>query len=165
MDDEQGTLTIERSYAVVGGSTFKPTKTHGVRCIALGEFGTAALRLQRARLEVRAKDAGVEITDATPILTYDLENPISPDTASHYVRDIATEAKIDTHLHALRHFAATQMIRSGQDVPTVAGRLGHADASTTLKVYAGALPQRDRDAADSLRGAHAAQVQGRGRGH
>jgi integrase len=151
VDDEQGTLTIERSYAVVGGKhIFKPTKTHGVRCIALGDFGTEALRIQRARLEDRAQDAGVVITDATPILTYDLENPISPDTASHYVRDIATEAKIDTHLHALRHFAATQMIGSGQDVRTVAGRLGHADASTTLKVYAGALPQRDRDAAESL---------------
>ena len=31
------------------------------------------------------------------------------------------------------------MIGAGQDVRTVAGRLGHADASTTLKVYAHAL--------------------------
>ena len=154
VDDELGTLTIERSYAVVGGEhIFKPTKTHGVRCIALGDFGTDALRLHRERLEDRAKDAGVEITDETPILTYDLENPISPDTASHYVREIAGQAKVDTHLHALRHFAASQMIGSGQDVRTVAGRLGHAAASTTLKVYAHALPQRDRDAADSLGGA------------
>jgi integrase len=154
LDDELGTLTIERSYAVVGGKhIIKPTKTHGVRCIALGDFGTDALRLHRARLEDRAADAGVEITDETPILTYDLEHPISPDTASHYVRDIADKAKVDTHLHALRHFAASQMIGSGQDVRTVAGRLGHADASTTLKVYAHALPQRDRDAADFLGGA------------
>ena len=33
---------------------------------------------------------------------------------------------------------------------TVAGRLGHADASTTLKVYAHVLPQRDLAAAESL---------------
>jgi site-specific recombinase XerD len=124
-----------------------------VRCIALGDFGTDALRLHRARLEDRAKDVGVEITDETPILTYDLEHPISPDTASHYVRDIADKAKVDIHLHQLRHFAATQMIGSGQDVRTVAGRLGHADASTTLKVYSHVLPQRDRDAADFLGGA------------
>jgi integrase len=151
VDDELGTLTIERSYTVVKGERiFKGTKTHGVRRIALGDFGTEALRIQRARIEDRATDAGVEITDDTPILTYDLVNPISPDTASHYVRDIADKAKVDVHLHQLRHFAATQMIGSGQDVRTVAGRLGHADASTTLKVYAHALPQRDRDAAESL---------------
>ena len=151
VDDELGTLTIERSYTVVAGKhIYKPTKTHSVRCIALGDFGTEALRVHRERVEDRAKDAGVEITDESPILTYDLENPISPDTASHYVRDIADQAQIDTHLHALRHFAATQMVGSGQDIRTVAGRLGHADASTTLKVYAGALPQRDQDAADSL---------------
>ena len=82
------------AYAVVGGEhIIKPTKTHGVRCIALGDFGTDALRLHRERLEDRAKDAGVEITDETPIFTYDLENPISPDTASHYVRDIAARPR------------------------------------------------------------------------
>ena len=85
-----------------------------MRCIALGDFGTEALRVDREPVEDRAKDAGVEITDETPILTYDLENPISPDTASHYVRDIADKAKIDTHLHALRHFAATQMVEAGR---------------------------------------------------
>jgi integrase len=151
VDDELGTLTIERAYTVVKGERiFKGTKTHGVRRIALGDFGTEALRIQRARLEDRATDAGVEITDDTPILTYDLVNPISPDTASHYVRAIAAKAGVDIHLHQLRHFAATQMVGSGQDIRTVAGRLGHADASTTLRVYAHALPQRDRDAAESL---------------
>jgi integrase len=57
---------------------------------------------------------------------------------------------IPTHLHGLRHFAATQMIGGGHDVRTVAGRLGHRDASTTLKVYSHFLPERDRDAADFL---------------
>jgi integrase len=125
VDDELGTLTIERSYVVTGGEKiFKSTKTHGVRRIALGEFGTAALKVQRARLEERARDAGTEITDATPILTYDLVNPISPTTASHYVRALAAKAGVDTYLHALRHFAASQMVGSGTDIRTVAGRLG-----------------------------------------
>jgi site-specific recombinase XerD len=86
----------------------------------------------------------VELTDDTPVLTYNLERPISPDTVSHYVRKIATKAGVDTHLHGLRHFAATQMIGAGHDVRAVAGRLGHRDASTTLKVYSHFLPERDR---------------------
>ena len=42
------------------------------------------------------------------------------------------------------------MIADGQDVRTVAGRLGYRDASTTLKVYAHVLPERDLEAAESL---------------
>ena len=101
-------------------------------------------------MTIWATELGVELTDETPILTYNLDRPISPDTVSHYVRKIATKAGVDTHLHGLRHFAATQMIGGGHDVRTVAGRLGHRDASTTLKVYSHFLPERDRDAADYL---------------
>ena len=52
--------------------------------------------------------------------------------------------------HDLRHFSATQLIGAGVDVRTVAHRLGHADPSTTLRVYAHALAERDREAAAIL---------------
>jgi len=32
---------------------------------------------------------------------------------------------IATHLHALRHYSATELLTAGVDLPTVAGRLGH----------------------------------------
>jgi integrase len=35
---------------------------------------------------------------------------------------------------------------------TIAGRLGHSDASTTLRVYAHMVEGRDQDAADFLGG-------------
>jgi site-specific recombinase XerD len=47
------------------------------------------------------------------------------------VRRIAERVGVDSHLDALRHFAATQMIGGGHDVWTVAGRLGRRDASVT----------------------------------
>jgi integrase len=47
-------------------------------------------------------------------------------------------------LHDLRHFTATQLIGAGVDIRTVAGRLGHADPSVTLRVYSHALEERDR---------------------
>ncbi|MCA1707602.1 MAG: hypothetical protein LC808_31755 [Actinobacteria bacterium] len=40
--------------------------------------------------------------------------------------------------------------RSGVDVRTVAGRLGHRNASTTLNVYSHFLAEADRDAANVL---------------
>jgi integrase len=165
VDLDRATLTIERSVAVVGGQWItKDTKTHAGRSLALDPFGLEVLRRHREVMEDRADDLGIALTPDTPILTYSLEHPISPDTASHYVRAIATAAGVDTHLHQLRHFAASQMIGDGTDVRTVAARLGHADASTTLKVYAHALPERDRDAAGVLGRALTPGRSDRGRG-
>ena len=151
VDFDQATLRIERSVAVVAGQRItKDTKTHAARVLALDPFGLEVLRRQRARLEDRAADLGIALTDDMPVLTYNLATPISPDTCSHYVRDIANKAGVDCHLHQLRHFSASQLIGAGHDVRTVAGRLGHRDASTTLKVYSHVLPERDREAAASL---------------
>jgi integrase len=43
---------------------------------------------------------------------------------------------INTTFHKLRHYSATELIRAGVDIRTVAGRLGHAEGSTTLTYYA-----------------------------
>lgn len=53
-------------------------------------------------------------------------------------------------LHDLRHFMATQMLDAGVPVPIVAARLCHARTSTTLNVYAHAVPGGDRRAAGTL---------------
>jgi integrase len=45
---------------------------------------------------------------------------------------------------------ATQLLGANIDVRTVAGRLGHANAATTLGVYAQFLQARDRDAAQVI---------------
>ena len=54
--------------------------------------------------------------------------------------------------HDLRHFAATRLLASGVDVRTVSGRLGHANAATTLGVYAHFLQSADQAAAAVLGG-------------
>ena len=51
---------------------------------------------------------------------------------------------------ALRHFSATELVMADVDVLTVAGRLGHADPSLTLRVYSHRRNQRDREAAAIL---------------
>ena len=55
-------------------------------------------------------------------------------------------------LHDLRHFMATQMLAAGVPIATVSQRLNHARASTTLNVYAHAIPGGDRTAAEVLAG-------------
>ena len=62
------------------------------------------------------------------------------------------EGIANVRLHDLRHFVATQLLGAGVDVRTVAGRLGHRNAATTLNVYAHFLEQSDRAAADVIGG-------------
>ena len=53
-------------------------------------------------------------------------------------------------LHDLRHFAATTMLVNGIDVRTAAGRLGHAETSTTLDVYAHFVRAADERASNAV---------------
>ena len=53
-------------------------------------------------------------------------------------------------LDELRHLHATQLLAARVPVPTVSGRLGHANAATRLNVYAHFLEAGDRDAADVI---------------
>lgn len=52
--------------------------------------------------------------------------------------------------HSLRHSNAALLIAAHVPVTTVAGRLGHAQVSTTTNVYAGFIRTSDAKAADAL---------------
>ena len=51
-------------------------------------------------------------------------------------------------LHDLRHVHATTLLLAGVPVHVVANRLGHADPSTTLRVYAHVLREQAAGAAN-----------------
>lgn len=55
--------------------------------------------------------------------------------------------------HGLRHTSATLLIANKTDIRTVSARLGHAQASTTLNIYAHALEEVDRKAVSTLENA------------
>jgi integrase len=52
--------------------------------------------------------------------------------------------------HDLRHSCATAMLEAGIDPKTVQTRLGHADISMTMNIYAHCTPNMDRNAAQKL---------------
>jgi integrase len=51
-------------------------------------------------------------------------------------------------LHDLRHVHATTLLLAGVPVHVVAARLGHADPSMTLRVYARVISDQLTEAAD-----------------
>ena len=75
------------------------------------------------------------------------DDPLRPDTPTKVWAENRRDRSIT--LHDLRHHAASQMLGAGIDVVTVAAILGQ-DPSTTLRVYAHAIPQNTSKAIDLL---------------
>jgi integrase len=77
----------------------------------------------------------------------DGSTPWNPDTMTHRYRRYARRIGITSSLKELRHYSATELLHAGVDLNTVAGRLGHAEGSTTLKFYAQFTASADKRAA------------------
>ena len=81
------------------------------------------------------------------------DRPCNPSGVTHRYARMCAKIGIDSHLHALRHYSATELLTAGVDLRTVAGRLGHAGGgATTLRVYAAWVGESDRRAAEILGG-------------
>ena len=118
------------AYAIVS------TKNGKARTIAAAPTVMAKLRHRRA---VQAQDklyAGSAWQDTELVFTNALGGHL---TKSMVYRDfkkvIASIGRPDARFHDLRHSHAVAAIRSGDDIKTVQGNLGHATAAFTLDVY------------------------------
>lgn len=153
VDLDNRRLTIRRSFVEVDGKVIeRPTKTgsKGQRVIGVGALAVAALRsLHAEQVETRmARGLGAP----TWVFSDDAgETPWPPNNQSTVFKRLREKVGVSgVRLHDLRHYAATSMLADGVPVHVVAGRLGHASASTTQRVYAHFMPEQDRDAADAL---------------
>jgi integrase len=96
--------------------------------------------------ELTFKDDGYVFTT-----TADGIDPLHPDTITKSFGRVCKSQEVKgVRLHDLRHLHATQLLAAGVPVRTVSGRLGHANAATTLNVYAHFLEASDREAADVI---------------
>ncbi|MEP6299957.1 MAG: site-specific integrase, partial [Ilumatobacter sp.] len=154
LDTGSRTLSIQRSVAsIAGGTIVKDTKTHAARRIALDDDTIDILERQRARLEHRAETCELAFNQDGYVFTTtaDGTDPLHPDTITGaFSRVCRSQGVKGIRLHDLRHLHATQLLAAGVPVRTVSGRLGHANASTTLNVYAHFLEASDREAADVI---------------
>lgn len=77
--------------------------------------------------------------------------PIHPDTITGWFRRFIQKNNLpDISIHSLRHTNATLLINSGIPITTISARLGHANPSTTAKIYTHAIQSADAAAAETL---------------
>jgi len=140
VDLDVGKLTVRRNYVRVPGKTIeKDTKTHQMRRISLDPATLEVLAEHRQRYEDMARQLQTEPRDDAFLFSHRPERdvPYGPDTVTHRYSKMCRQLGIDSHLHALRHYSATELLSAGVDLRTVAGRLGHGGGgATTLRVYA-----------------------------
>ena len=147
-------LNVSRAlkYTPESGSYIATPKTDsGERLITLPEGMMPILQQLRYQLTADALDAD----DAGRPWRYDGHilygrdgGCLHHDTPSKWFRNFADANGFQgLTFHGLRHAHASLLLANNIDVVAVASRMGHADPSVTLRVYAHALPARDQDAA------------------
>jgi integrase len=155
VDLDKRFVRIERSVSATAsaGVLIKSTKTGKPRVVSLTTQAVDALAERKAHATRTAAAAGRDLEESELVFAIDPlgERPWRPDMVTGRWTRLRKEIGLShVRLHDLRHSCATELLTADIDLRTVANRLGHARTSTTLDIYWGFVPARDRDAADHL---------------
>jgi integrase len=158
IDLSTGRAVIRRSRASVGYEVKETTPKSGeARIVSIDPVVVDALRDQQQRQREDSMKIGrLAHIDSGYVLTNIDGSPIHPQALSDaFDSSVRRAGARKVRLHDLRHGHATTLLRHGVPVHVVAKRLGHADPSITLRVYAHAVESDDTEAAatfaDALR--------------
>jgi integrase len=154
-DVDVGHAALGFSRALVEGPTgpvLRPTKNRRTYRVALDPASVKLLVAHRLRADERARHVG-GVTGGGFVFTDDPagRRPWLPNRVTKRFITYRQRAGLaHFRLHDLRHFMATTMLAAGVPVPVVSERLCHARTSTTVNIYAHAMPGADRSAANLL---------------
>ncbi|MGH3802282.1 MAG: tyrosine-type recombinase/integrase, partial [Pseudonocardiaceae bacterium] len=128
-------------------------KTHQQRRVALDQETVQVLSEHQVRCRGCAEELGVELAADAFVFSGALDGStyLTPGALTQRYNRLSERLGIDTNLHKLRHYSATELVAAGVDVRTVAGRLGHAGGgTTTLRTYAAWVSEADQRAASGI---------------
>ncbi len=146
LDTEHGTLKIERSIGNGAGGKLEigETKT---------EKGKRVIRLPASTLRILTERKEKSLTEWIFPNLLEPEKPMNPSTAYDKLKSILKAAGLpEIRFHDLRHTFATHALTSGVDAKTLAGILGHTNASFTLDTYTHVTGEMQKNAAEIVGG-------------
>lgn len=95
---------------------------------------------------------GIDFNSSTYIFCMPTGKVYDPRTYEDLFKRTLKAADLPSiNFHALRHTFATRALEAGMDIKVLSSILGHAQASTTLNLYAHALPDHKRDSMEKMR--------------
>ena len=134
-----------KSYQLV------PTKNSKVRTITAAPFVMERFTHQRIEQAKQRLLAGPLWQQSDLVFTGTTGAPITKPTIYRAFKKAATRiGRPDARFHDLRHSYAVAAIRSGDDIKTVQGNLGHATAAFTLDVYGHVTDEMKQDSASRM---------------
>ncbi|PZS28509.1 MAG: hypothetical protein DLM59_14460 [Pseudonocardiales bacterium] len=113
LDLVNGVASLSRSIAQDGKDRWeKDTKTHQQRRVALDPETVEVMQEHHDRCVALAAALGVELAAGAFVfsLSADGSTPLVPDSISQRYRKMAARVGLSTHLHALRHYSATELV-------------------------------------------------------
>ena len=155
VDFENQTITIVNTLNYAPGAGVyvdTPKNTTSARPLKLSPTAFSML-LEYKRWQDDQRDACGDYWKDTVgrVFTGDDGAPVFPDSLTKWFAAFVKRSGLpDVHIHSLRHTNASLLIAAHVPVVTVAGRLGHAQASTTANIYADMIQTSDAAAADAL---------------
>ena len=154
IDFSNRTMNIVRTSQYIGNKkliTKEPKTKSGIREIILSNTACKLLLEYKQWQNYNTIELGEQWNNTDRLFTQWNGLPIYPDTVTDwFAKFIKKHDFPHVTLHSLRHTNASLMIAEGADVCTVSKRLGHANTSTTLNIYAHALKSKDLEIADKL---------------
>lgn len=159
VDWNDSTIAVRRTLvrgAVGAGpdapSFAEPKTARGRRTVPLPAEAIAALKAYRIRQHEDRLAHGPDYADYGLIFATHLGTALSARNLIRAFKRLLAQAGLpaSVRVHDLRHTAASLLLAFGIDVPTTAAILGHAQPSSTLNIYAHALPSRMAAAAERL---------------
>ena len=155
IDLEALRVTVAGTRTVIAGETIETSPKSGhPRTITIDDDTAADLRRHREGQDARREQAGdLWRNDDGYVFTNAVGQPVSPDRPSKAMTPLCLSAGVPRiKFHGLRHTHATLLLTAGAAVHEVSARLGHADATITMRIYAHALPSRADQLSDVFAG-------------
>ena len=151
LDKEQAALHIQRQLTRLHGIGLRlmPPKTKAAtRRIDLGQQSLEVLKQHQERQFQDMATAGDRWEENDLIFASTIGTFINPSNLRREFKPLLKKAGLpQIRFHDLRHTAASLMLNNGVPVIVVSRRLGHAQPSITLDVYAHLIPSKQQEAA------------------
>ncbi|WP_202872846.1 tyrosine-type recombinase/integrase [Kribbella capetownensis] len=154
VDLNRGVIHVQRAIGQYGKETWeKDTKNEDDRRIVLDPESVAVLSEHRDRCEQRAHGLGAKLARDAFMFSRDPlgETHLKPDSVTQRYSRLVARLGIETSIHKLRTYNATELLSAGVDIRTVAGRHGHGGGgATTGRHYSAWVSEADQRAAGTV---------------